>query len=66
MATATILRCQRRDSKGEVRVWYEYAPIIDGRPRRRPNHMMGSAESAADLARRDGFSLDDAILDVQL
>jgi len=28
--------------------------------------MMGSAESAADLARRDGFSLDDAMLDVQL
>jgi len=27
---------------------------------------MGSAESAADLARRDGFSLDDAMLDVQL
>ncbi len=66
MATATILRCQRRHPKGEVRIWYEYAPIIDGRPRRRPDHMMGSAESAAELARRYGFNVDGEILDVQL
>jgi hypothetical protein len=66
MGTAIILRCRRKHSDGEVRVWYEYAPIVEGRAKRRPNHMMASAESAADLARRSGFSVEGGVVDVQV
>lgn len=66
MATAIILRCRRKQPGFGLRIWYEYAPIVEGCARRRPNHMMASAESAADLARRSGFSVDDDVIDVQV
>ena len=66
MGTAIILRCRRKHPDGGIRIWYEYAPIVEGRAKRRPNHMMGSAESAADLARRSGYSVDGDVVDVQV
>ncbi len=66
MATAIILRCRRKQPGCGLRIWYEYAPIVDGSARRRPNHMMASADSAADLARRSGFSVDGDVMDVQV
>ena len=66
METAIILRCERKASVGGVRVWYEYAPVVDGRPKRRPTHMMASPESAADLARRYGFSVGHDVVTIYL
>jgi hypothetical protein len=66
MATAVILRCRRKTPHGEDRVWYEYAPIIDGEAKRRPTHMMASVESATDLARRSGFTVHPDVLDYRV
>ncbi|MNH49228.1 hypothetical protein D3C87_1276860 [compost metagenome] len=66
VATAIILRCTRKVRGAEDRVWYEYAPIINGEARRRPTHMMGSVESASDLATKSGFTVHPDVLDVRV
>jgi hypothetical protein len=64
MKNAVILRFQRWSAySGDLRTWYEYAPLVDGRPRRRPNHMMTTPESAADRARRDGYDPEMDVID---
>lgn len=62
METAVILRV-RRARGPEPRVWYEFAPIVHGRPRRRADHMMASPETAALRARKYGFEPTDDVLD---
>jgi len=62
MSAAVILRVRRARGVAPG-VWYEFAPIVDGRPRRRPDHMMASAESAALRARNYGFEPAAGVLD---
>lgn len=66
MATAVILRCKRRMPGHKDRVWYEYAPIVDGEAKRRPTHMMASFESASALAQRSGFTVHPEVLDYRV
>ncbi len=63
MERAVILRVRRASQAAEPRVWYEFAPIIDGRPRRRADHMMASVETAAMRARKYGFEPAEVVLD---
>ena len=66
MRTAVILRVLSGTQRQGLRTWFEFAPLVNGRPRRRPDHMMASAESAARRARAHGFEIDDAIIDYRL
>jgi hypothetical protein len=66
MATAVILRCRRKKPGGEDRVWYEYAPIINGEAKRRPTHMMATFESASALAVRSGFTVHPEVIDYRV
>jgi hypothetical protein len=64
MKSAVILRLQRRSPySGDLRTWYEYAPLVRGRPRRKPDHMMSTPETAADRARRDGYMPEMDVID---
>ena len=63
MRNAVILRMQSDAPGSGLRTWYEFAPIVDGVPRRRPDHMMASAESAARRARQYGFEPGGRVLD---
>lgn len=63
MGNAVVLRVSSARRGTAPRVWYEFAPIVDGKPRRRADHMMASAESAALRARNYGFEPADIVLD---
>jgi len=63
MKNAVILRVQSDAPGTGLRTWYEFAPLIDGRPRRRPDHMMASVEGAARRARAHGFEPADEVID---
>ena len=66
MRNAVILRVLSGAQRQGLRTWFEFAPLVNGRPRRRPDHMRASAESAARRARAHGFEIDDAIIDYRL
>jgi len=66
MKNAVILRVLSGAQSEGLRTWFEFAPLVEGRPRRRPDHMMASAESAARRARAHGFETDDEVIDYRL
>lgn len=66
MKNAVILRLVSEARGGGLRTWFEFAPLVNGRPRRRPDHMMASAESAARRARAHGFAIDGEVIDYRL
>lgn len=66
MVDAVIFRCSRPMPDGPDRIWFEYAPLVNGKPKRRPTHMMGSVASAVDLARRSGFSAGSVALNLRV
>ena len=66
MKNAVILRMLSDAPGGGLRTWFEFAPLVNGRPRRRPDHMMASAESAARRARAYGFETDDEVIDYRV
>ncbi|HEY4584866.1 MAG TPA: hypothetical protein VIG84_00585 [Brevundimonas sp.] len=65
MGTAVILRVRRAKGASPL-VWYEFAPIVDGKPQRRPDHMMASPETAALRARQHGFEPAEGVLDYDI
>lgn len=65
MGTAVILRV-RRASGSMPLVWYEFAPMVGGKPQRRPDHMMASPETAALRARQHGFEPSEGVLDYDI
>lgn len=62
MGTAVILRVRRAKGVTPL-VWYEFAPVVNGKPRRRADHMMASAETAALRARQHGFEPAEGVID---
>lgn len=66
MKNAVILRVLSGARREGLRTWFEFAPLVNGRPRRRPDHMMASAESAARRARAHGFEPDDEVIDYRV
>ena len=63
--TAVILRVRWVPAEGRPRTWYEFAPVVNGRPKRRPDHMMASAESAARRAQAYGFETNGEVVDYE-
>jgi hypothetical protein len=66
MVDAVILRCRRLMPDRPDRIWYEYAPLVNGRPKRRPTHMMATVESASALAVRSGFTVHPDVINYRV
>jgi hypothetical protein len=63
MAEAVIFRRRKERPDGSVLVWFEYAPIVGGRPAPRSDHSFRTEEAAKEAAVRDGYDVDSEIID---
>jgi hypothetical protein len=66
VAKAIIVKVCRPCGHGGLEVWYEFAPMVNGVPRRRPDHMMASAEGAAKRARAFGYDPTDELVEIEV